>query len=178
MLEEKLLMRREKSEVIQQLPSKMREMVILDPTLISLNSKSLRNASTQMMNSKGMERHGALLQYVHETSRVKAKAVCEYVLDLIESDKKFLVFAHHQGMLDELQNACESAKCEFIRIDGNTSSQRRHFLVDLFQNKESVKVALLSITAASTGITLTEANLVVFAELFWNPGILVQVCLF
>ena len=43
-----------------------------------------------------------------------------------------------------------------------------------FQQKSSCKVALLSITAANMGITLNAASLVVFGELFWNPGILVQ----
>ncbi|EPZ31538.1 P-loop containing nucleoside triphosphate hydrolase domain-containing protein [Rozella allomycis CSF55] len=41
-------------------------------------------------------------------------------------------------------------------------------------NKEDIKVALLSITAASVGLTLTSATTVVFAELYWNPGVLVQ----
>ncbi|KRZ94599.1 SWI/SNF-related matrix-associated actin-dependent regulator of chromatin subfamily A-like protein 1 [Trichinella sp. T8] len=47
-------------------------------------------------------------------------------------------------------------------------------LCDDFQACDKIRVALLSITAASTGLTLTSARLVVFAELFWNPGILVQ----
>jgi SNF2 family DNA or RNA helicase len=34
---------------------------------------------------------------------------------------------------------------------------------------------LLSITAANSGITLTAAHLVIFTEIYWNPGILTQV---
>ena len=47
-------------------------------------------------------------------------------------------------------------------------------LGDAFQTDDNVRVALLSITAANSGLTLTAAQLVVFAELFWNPGILTQ----
>ena len=50
---------------------------------------------------------------------------------------------------------------------------RKH-LCDAFQCDDNVRVALLSITAANAGLTLTAAQLVVFAELFWNPGILTQ----
>lgn len=59
----------------------------------------------------------------------------------------------------------------YIRIDGSTASESRQTLVDHFQTTEDVRVAVLSITAASTGITLTAAQLVVFAELYWNPGV-------
>ena len=59
----------------------------------------------------------------------------------------------------------------YIKIDGTVSSDERKKLCDNFQLKDNVRVAVLSITAANTGLTLTAANLVVFAELFWNPGV-------
>ena len=117
-----------------------------------------------MENLKGMEKRGALLTYFQETSKVKAKAVGEYVYDLLESDKKFLVFAHHQSMLDLIETTCKENKYDYIRIDGSVGAEKRKYFVDKFQNSEKCKCAILSITAASSGITLTQASLVVFAE--------------
>jgi SWI/SNF-related matrix-associated actin-dependent regulator 1 of chromatin subfamily A len=50
----------------------------------------------------------------------------------------------------------------------------RQAICDQFQTDDKIKVALLSLTAASTGLTLSRANSVIFAELYWNPGVLVQ----
>lgn len=58
-----------------------------------------------------------------------------------------------------------------MRIDGTTPSAERQQLCEKFQYSTKTCVAVLSITAANMGLTLHSADLVIFAELFWNPGV-------
>lgn len=172
LLEEKLMIRRLKKDVLSQLPSKRRQMVVLDPSLIK--TKTLERAAKEVSKAKQQEQRGALLNYFFETCACKIPAVRDYILDLLESGRKFLVFAHHKDMLNAICNCLTQKKYDFIRIDGSTPASIRQSLCDKFQQSKECLVAALSITAANTGLTLTEASAVVFAELFWNPGALVQ----
>jgi SWI/SNF-related matrix-associated actin-dependent regulator 1 of chromatin subfamily A len=61
-----------------------------------------------------------------------------------------------------------------IRIDGSTKGPERERACKSFQEDPDVSIAILSITAAGTGITLTAANIVIFGELHWTPGTLFQ----
>lgn len=172
LLEEKMMIRRLKKDVLSQLPSKRRQMVLLDPSLIK--TKTLEKAAKEVSKAKQQEQHGALLNYFFETSASKIPAVRDYILDLLESGRKFLVFAHHKKMMDAITSCLTQKKYKFIRIDGSTPAGIRQSLCDQFQQNKECLVAVLSITAANTGLTLTEASAVVFAELFWNPGALIQ----
>ena len=102
LMEKRFMIRRLKSEVLTQLPSKMREMIILDPSLVKSKSKVMQDKALSMsqITNKSKE-HALLLEWFHLTCDAKAKAVCEYVKDLLESDKKFLIFAHHQVSYDK-----------------------------------------------------------------------------
>merc|ERR1719211_840667 len=77
-------------------------------------------------------------------------------------------------MMKHLSELLDKQKVKYIMIDGRTNSLSRKTYCDDFQTNDQIRVALLSITAANTGLTLTAAQLVVFAELFWNPGELTQ----
>ena len=70
-------------------------------------------------------------------------------------------------MMKRLSELLEKQKVKYIMIGGKTSSLARKTYCDDFQTNDQIRVALLSITAANTGLTLTAAQLVVFAELFW-----------
>ncbi|GFS00493.1 SWI/SNF-related matrix-associated actin-dependent regulator of chromatin subfamily A-like protein 1 [Elysia marginata] len=177
LLEKKVMIRRQKKDVLSQLPAKTRQMIVLDPRSVHQH-KDLKNASKIMdkVGKKGMEKRGALLQYFQETARAKMTAVREYILDLLESDKKTLMFAHHREMLDAVEDCLHSqaSKVRYIRIDGSTTSEQRNYFCRKFQTDKEYKLAILSITAANAGLNLSAGNIVVFAELFWNPGFLVQ----
>ena len=177
LLQERCMIRRLKAEVLNELPSKQRFSIILDPAGVDTKNAALKEKKkkTEKKGLNGSEKHGLILQWFAATAPAKLKAVKDYIKDILNnSNQKFLVFAHHQVMLSAIAQLMESEKVGFIYIDGSVSSEARKDRVDRFQTVDSCRAAVLSITAANAGITLTAANLVIFAELFWNPGVLTQ----
>ena len=73
--------------------------------------------------------------------------------------------------------SCAQAKKDrltYMRIDGSTPALRRSENVKMFQEVEGCRIALLSITAACLGLTLTSATAVIFAEAHWTPALMLQ----
>uniref|UniRef100_A0A8C3HJ49 SWI/SNF-related matrix-associated actin-dependent regulator of chromatin subfamily A-like protein 1 n=1 Tax=Chrysemys picta bellii TaxID=8478 RepID=A0A8C3HJ49_CHRPI len=178
LLEESVMIRRLKSDVLSQLPAKQRKMVVVAPEGMNAKTKAELAATAKEMSkgykSKQQEKE-ALLLFYNRTAEAKIRSVIEYILELLESGRdKFLVFAHHKIVLNAISKALENKHVGYIRIDGSTSSAERQSLCQKFQFSEKHSVAVLSLTAANTGLTLSSADLVVFAELFWNPGVLIQ----
>ncbi|CAJ1079233.1 SWI/SNF-related matrix-associated actin-dependent regulator of chromatin subfamily A-like protein [Xyrichtys novacula] len=178
LLEESLMLRRLKSEVLSQLPSKQRKVVTVTIDGVTTRLKTALSAAaerlTRVNNNKKEEKEALLLFYNH-TAEAKLQAIMEYITDMLECGReKFLVFAHHKSVLDHITSELGKRNVTYIRIDGATPSAERQQLCEKFQFSTSSCVAVLSITAANMGLTLHSADLVIFAELFWNPGVLIQ----
>eukprot|EP00889_Picochlorum_renovo_P008074 jgi/Picre1/35104/NNA_002567.t1 len=115
------------------------------------------------------------MEVYKKTADIKVKCVQDYIDTLLDGDQKFLVFAHHTVLLDAVEHSCNRKKgCKYIRIDGSTPASSRAGLVQSFQTDDSVRVAILSIKAAGVGLTMTAASTVVFAEMTWTPGEIIQ----
>ncbi|XP_020660875.3 SWI/SNF-related matrix-associated actin-dependent regulator of chromatin subfamily A-like protein 1 [Pogona vitticeps] len=178
LLEECIMIRRLKSDVLSQLPAKQRKVVVVAPEGINARTKAELAAAAKEM-AKGykskQEEKEALILFYNRTAEGKVHCIIEYILDLLESGReKFLVFAHHKLILDAITEELGKKHVGYIRIDGSTPSAERQSLCHEFQFSEKRSVAVLSLTAANMGLTLSSADLVVFAELFWNPGVLIQ----
>ena len=119
------------------------------------------------------DKHSYLVSAYNLTAAAKIKGICEFVETLLENRCKFLIFGHHYAVLDAIEETVSKRKISHIRIDGKIDSVKRHQAVRKFQTDQDCLVAVLALTACCTGITLTAASTVVFAEMTWTPGVIV-----
>ena len=195
-----IMVRRLKSEVLTEMPAKVRQVVELktegaikkqiekelaffkkteeekeELAMMVQMAKLSDNKEDYNEAVKNLRQHNEvgfteISRLRHETAVKKIPMVVGHVKDTLEDDneKKVIVACHHKDVLDGLVEGL--AKYNPVFIDGSVSSQGRQDAVDRFQNDESCRVFVGSIQAAGTGITLTRADWVVFAELDWVPG--------
>lgn len=175
------MIRRRKAEVLPQLPSKRRQQLFLslpadDAAKIKRHANELSAVSGMGaggdMRGLGTEQMLLINKLYMATAEAKIKAVQEYVRCLLEGNEesKFLVFAHHKCLLDGVEEQVARCKVRSIRIDGATDPRLRDDLRKRFQEDPATRIAVLSIRAAGTGLTLTAASTVIFAEMTYVPG--------
>uniref|UniRef100_H3AS33 SWI/SNF-related matrix-associated actin-dependent regulator of chromatin subfamily A-like protein 1 n=1 Tax=Latimeria chalumnae TaxID=7897 RepID=H3AS33_LATCH len=121
LLEKSIMIRRLKSDVLSQLPTKQRKMVVVAPERMNAKTKAALEAAAMEM-TKGykskLQKREALLEFYNRTAEAKIRAITEYIMDLLESGReKFLVFAHHKLVLDAVCEELEKRKLEGINSD-------------------------------------------------------------
>jgi len=185
-----VLIRRLKKDVLTQLLPKQRSKIFIEtaPAAMKVVEKAMADQMRATMAYRGaatpedcavlgQDVKAATARLEVASCEAKVAGVCGYVKELLDASPglKFLLFAHHQSMLDKLEAHCrDKLKVSLIRIDGGTPQGQRQGLTQRFQTDDHCQVALLGITAAGVGLTLTAAHTVVFAELWWTPGALIQ----
>ncbi|DBA78642.1 TPA: hypothetical protein ACH3X1_008561 [Trebouxia sp. C0004] len=182
-LQKHVLIRRLKKNVLQDLPAKLRQRIPIeaDPDCV----KELERIKAEMaaiqrdpdlsQDEKKNRGEVKMRELYSASGNAKVRGAVEQVERALEEGGKVIVFGHHHKVLDGIEQKLGKAY-QAMRIDGSTSMEMRKKAMDDFQQKSSVRLAILSITAAGMGITLTAAQCVIFAELYWNPGHLVQTC--
>jgi SWI/SNF-related matrix-associated actin-dependent regulator 1 of chromatin subfamily A len=177
-----LMVRRIKEQVLHELPEKRWHPFPIEPNADI--RKALKHPGWAQaeklyeMDPDGFTDHGApvdgAISTAHrELGEAKAPAVAAYIEDLLaEGVTKIVVGAWHRTVLEYLRERLK--KHGLVYMDGRTSSTRKQNVVDQFQEREEIKIILGQIIPLGEGWTLTAAQDVVAAELYWVSGKLDQ----
>jgi len=96
----------------------------------------------------------------------------ELIMEIIEKNEKCIIFSEYLNPLNFIEELLILNGIKYIKI--TDAVQNRQELIDLFNNDDSYKVAILSLRATSHGITLTSANNAILLDLWWNPTVINQ----
>lgn len=165
-IKDTVMLRRMKADVLRDLPP-----IRWGDIRLAANVGSCETAVDYLLNIGDdlptEDEHLAALR--RQVGEAKAPALAAFLADELEgSQEKIVVFAWHRAVMDTLHETL--GRFGVARIDGGTPSGARQQEVDRFQGDQSCRVFLGQIIAAGTGITLTAASSLVFAEMAWTPG--------
>ena len=176
-LERSCMIRYLKSDVMHQLPKKMREVVPIEiddmdeyrtaeRDFVQWLAKNKPERMSSALNAVQLVRVGELLRLA---ARLKLKRTVDWINRfLLNTNEKIVLFAYHKKCIEVLKNRLLSNKV--VVIDGGTPPVKRRDAVYQFQHDPRTRVFIGNIHAAGVGITLTAARTVGFVELYWRPG--------
>eukprot|EP00435_Cladocopium_sp_Y103_P072615 s107_g40.t2 len=153
LLRDAMMVRRKKSEVLEDLPPKHRRIIRL--ALSARLSRSLSEAEASALTD--FERCGLLKLVAAEKWLLEKLEVC------VAEGQKAVVFAHHIRVLDRVSQM--AANIDMIRIDGSTPPITRQSLIAKFMSKGGPSLAVIGVTACAVGVDLSAASLAIFVEL-------------
>lgn len=188
-----LMLRREKKEVLRDLPP-LREVVVRTPlsplqrriykSLLLKDVHGVLTGPAQNLNNVVMQlrkccNHPYMFDGVEKEPFVAGEHLVNNSGKLLFLDRmlrklyseshRVLIFSQFTHMLDILQDylCMRDWKCQ--RLDGSVRGDERYEAVTAFQTDADIFVFLLSTRSGGVGLTLTAADTVIFYDSDWNP---------
>jgi hypothetical protein len=191
-----VMIRRRKSEVLRQLPSRTEQNLLVPMTEMQMvyhqeNADVVarivqRWRKTRFLSDKDQRRLTCALQNMrmscnstylldHESDHgVKADELAALFDNLLaDPDAKAVVFSQWTRTHDILIRRLEARGLGYVSFHGGVPSEKWPALVERFRDDPACRV-FLSTDAGSTGLNLQQASTLVNMDLPWNPAILEQ----
>lgn len=167
--------RREKTEVLKDLPAKIRQVLLCEISNRKEYQEAEDNFVKYLTEVKGctdaevqkkmrgeiMVKMGILKQI---SARGKMNEVKDFVDEIVEAGEKVVLFCH----LKEIALSLKHLYPEAVTIRGDDDMAARQSAVDRFTKDRKTQVIICSIKAAGVGITLTSSSRVGFVEFPWT----------
>lgn len=96
----------------------------------------------------------------------------ELASQIAQRQEKLIIFTQFRSMMDPLHSLlADIYQRPGLMLHGDTPIPERQQLVTAFQKEEGPPFIVLSLKAAGTGLTLTQANHVIHFDRWWNPAV-------
>ena len=187
------LLRRTKSQVLQDLPPRTEIVHLVQPGAEERNFlEALRRNAQEAVeaSAKAAQQSGqpAPMQVLAELMRLR-RAACDprlvspelglvgaklgeferIVRELVDGSHKALVFSQFTDFLKILAERLDAMGVKYQYLDGSTPAAERTRRVAAFQRGEG-EVFLISLKAGGFGLNLTMADYVLIVDPWWNPA--------
>ena len=188
------MLRRTKREVLKELPPKIEQVspcqlskaqsILYQQILAQVRSevfgavqrKGFQSSQIHilagLMKLRQTCNHPALLTKdsdFREYESTKLDMCMELVDEVVESQRKVLIFSQFTHMLDIVSAALEDRNIRHLYLSGKTRD--RQSLVDAFNTDPAYPVFLISLKAGGTGLNLAAAETVIIFDPWWNPSV-------
>lgn len=185
------ILRRTKTEVLKELPSKTEQAIIIEPSAEetafyeAVRIRALERIQQLNKSQDTQKRFGILAEITRlrqacchaslvdeeltiESSKVKT--FLTLVKNLLDNNHKVLVFSQYVKYLSIIKDVLNKETISYQYLDGSTKLDARQKSVNAFQAGEG-DVFLISLKAGGTGLNLTAADYVIILDPWWNPAV-------
>ncbi|MGZ0169163.1 MAG: DEAD/DEAH box helicase [Planctomycetales bacterium] len=186
------ILRRAKSKVLQELPSRTEITLTVELTkeeaafYEAVRQRAVEKLGEVSGSGEQQPAHLAVLAEIMRLRRAcchpklvlpesellgsKLKLFGETIDELLAGNHKVLVFSQFVGHLSILREELEKRGVSYQYLDGSTPVKKRQQRVNAFQSGEG-DVFLISLKAGGTGLNLTAADYVIHMDPWWNPAV-------
>ena len=181
------ILRRNKKEVLKELPDKIEQNIILpfndeEEKIYVANLAKVNEELQQLYDIEGSDKMQILKmltrlrqlclepRLVYENidqPSSKLKDCMELIKTMQENKQKVLLFSSFTSVLNLIAEECQKAGITYYMLTGSTNKEDRRELVSRFQ-KDDTTVFLISLKAGGTGLNLTSAEAVIHFDPWWN----------
>ncbi|MEA2042021.1 MAG: DEAD/DEAH box helicase [Bacteroidota bacterium] len=136
-----------------------------DPKLRRKNAIRIIQALTKL---RQIANHPVLTDKTYEDLSGKFSEILRATESISSEGHKIIIFSSFVKHLNLFAEAFDNMKLKYSLLTGKTTNREK--VITDFQNKEEIKVFLISLKAGGTGLNLTAADYVFISDPWWNPA--------
>ncbi len=112
--------------------------------------------------------HPSLFIKDYNEGSSKLEQCMEIVQEAVNGGHKILLFSGYTSMFEIIEKELKQNNIKYFKLTGSTKVEERMKLVDEFNENPEIKVFLISLKAGGTGLNLTGADMVIHYDPWWN----------